>query len=170
MPSLRRFAILVPAISILAVSARPAFAQTPVEVKDQAGLFKPEAVKKANEAIRELEKKGFLLAIETYPAIPKEMIDRFKALDTKAKNEFFAEWGLKRAKELGGKTIHILLTNDPKHLQVSVAPEAEKSGFTPRDRQTLTRMMLDRLRNMQVDEALLDAVVVTTFVIRRGEK
>jgi hypothetical protein len=152
-------------------------------VKDDAKLFKAETIKLANEAIRDLDKKGVRLAVETYPAVPKDVAEQFEAMDVwmrflkendvkvpkeildklkganaKARDEYFARWGNRRAKEIGGNTILILLTNQPKHLEITVTPEVEKKGFTAKDRQTLTRAMLEKLRKSQVDEALIDAV------------
>src|SRR5439155_13629506 len=136
----------------------PLLAQEPAEVKDDAKLFKPETIKKANEAVRDLDKQRIRLAIETYPTVPTDMIDKVKAMNAKEREEFFSEWSRKRVKELGANTILILLTSEPKHLHVWVGGEAAKRGFTPEDREALTKGMLEKLRKMQVDEALLDAV------------
>lgn len=154
MPLLLRLAPCMVALGV----AFPLAAQAPGEVKDQAGFFKLETIKKANEAIEALNKKGIRLAIETYPTVPKESIEKVKEMDTKAREKFFQEWALKqRVKELGENTILILLTNEPKHLETAVGSEAKKK-FTPDDRKALTDAMLQKLRKMQVDDALLDAV------------
>src|SRR5438270_4615621 len=107
------------AVMALAFACVPLLAQEPADVKDDAKLFKAETLKKVNEAIRDLDKKGIRLAVETYPAVPKESADKLKALaswlafleengvqpppkdiadkltnvDTKAREEFFARWG-----------------------------------------------------------------------------
>ena len=159
-------------------------AQQPGEVKDDAKFFKAATVNAVNTAIRDLDKKGIRLAVETYPTGPKEgadklrafsawmeflkengvqpppkdIVEKLKNLDSRARDEFFARWGNKRAKELGGSTILILLTNEPKHLEVTVTPEAEKKGFSAKDRAALARAMLDKLRNGQLDDAVLEAV------------
>jgi len=133
-----------------------ASAQEPLEVKDQAGFFKAETIKSANEAARELAKKGIRLAIETYPTVPKESIDKVKEMKTEEREDFYKEWALKRVKDLGDNTILILLTNEPKHLETAVGAGARKK-FTPQDRKALTDAMLAKLKKMQVDDALLEA-------------
>jgi hypothetical protein len=132
-------------------------AQEPLEVKDQAGLFKAETIKKANEAARDLAKKGIRLAIETYPTVPKESIDKVKEMKADEREKFYVEWSLKRVKDLGENTVLILLTNEPKHLETAVGAEVKKK-FAQQDRKALTDAMLAKLRKMQVDDALLDAV------------
>ena len=132
-------------------------AQSPGAVKDQAGLFKPETIKKANEAIEDLNKKGIRLAIETYPTVPKESIDDVKKMDAKARDKFYLDWALGRVKDLGKNTILILATNEPKHLETASGPEAIMK-FPRKDREALTNAMLQKLRKMQVDDALLEAV------------
>src|SRR5437588_4056731 len=112
--------------------AGPVLAKEPA-VKDEAKFFKPETIQKANEAASELDKRGIRLAVETYPTVPKEMIDKVKAMEAKDREEFFTEWSRKRVKELGANTILILLTSEPKHFHLYVGPDAEKRGFTPKD-------------------------------------
>jgi hypothetical protein len=167
------------AIAVLAVSAKD-----PGEVKDDAKFFKADTVKKVNEAIRDLDKKGIRLAVETLPvpkdaaeklrafsawldllketgvqSPPKETTDKLKGLDKKAREEYFHRWAAKRAKELGPATILILVTNEPKHLEVGITPEIEKKGFTNKDKAALASAMIERLNKGQIDDALLDAVM-----------
>jgi TPM domain len=131
--------------------------QEPLEVKDSAGLFKAETIKTANEAARALAKKGIRLAIETYATVPKESIDKVKEMKTEERDKFYLEWSLKRVKDLGDNTILILLTKEPAHLETAVDAAALKK-FTPQDRKALTDAMLAKLRKMQLDDALLEAV------------
>ena len=158
-------------------------AQEPGEVKDDAKFFKADTVKKVNEAIRDFDKKGIRLAVETLPVPkdaaeklrafsawlellketgvqppPKDITDKLKGLDKKAREEYFTRWAGKRAKELGATTILILVTDEPKHLEVSMTPEVEKKGLSAKDRAALVRAMIDRLNKGQIDDALLDAV------------
>jgi uncharacterized membrane protein YgcG len=154
MPLVLRLAPCLVALGI----AYPLAAQAPGEVKDQAGFFKLETIKKANEAIEALNKKGIRLAVETYPTVPKESIEKVKEMDTKDREKFFQDWALKhRVKELGENTILILMTNEPKHLETAVGSEARKK-FSPDDRKALTDAMLQKLRNKLVDDALIEAV------------
>jgi hypothetical protein len=132
--------------------------EPPPGVRDEAGLFKAETVQKANEAIADLAKRGIRLAVETYPGVPKDAAEKFKAMDAKARDEFFGQWGKRRVEELGPSTIYILLTDQPKHLQISVGTEAQKRGFTPQDRAALVQQMLDELRTRHIDAALLGAI------------
>jgi hypothetical protein len=157
-----RIARLVPSMLVLVAVAAPLVGQDakepPVPVKDEAKLFKPETIKKAGETAQVLAKKGVNLVIETYATIPPDLTDKVKEMSAKDREAAFEEWARKRIKTLGAASFHIVLTNDPKHLQVTMGSEVLKKGFTAKDRQALTAAMLERLNKKQVDEALLDAL------------
>src|SRR5437879_2504423 len=126
MTSVRRLMLTV----VLMVAAGPLLAQEADEVKDGAKFFKPETVRQANEAVHALAKKGIRLVIETYPTVPPGITEKIKELDAKGREEAFEEWATKRVKALGASSVYILLTNDPKHLELRYGTEAGKKGLT----------------------------------------
>src|SRR5216110_1380382 len=91
---------LIPAVLIgwLAV-AGPASAVLVSEVKDDAGFFKPETIKKANGEIKEIkERYKHDLVVETYKTVPADRLDEVKKMDKESRNRFFEGWEVERAK------------------------------------------------------------------------
>lgn len=127
-------------------------------VKDDAKLFKPETIKKAEETARALAKKGIQLMIATYPTIPPGMTEKVKQMNAKEREAVFEEWSKKQLEKLGPGILQIVLTDDPKHLQVTIGADVIKKGFTAEDRQKLTRAMLEKLNKNQIDAALEGAL------------
>src|SRR5438045_1397751 len=77
-----------------------AYAALVSEVKDDAGFFSADAIKKANaeiKAIKEQLKKD--LVIETYKELPADKKQAYEkvAKDSKERAHFFEEWGRERA-------------------------------------------------------------------------
>jgi hypothetical protein len=140
------------------------------KVKDDAKLFKAETVAKADEAVRDLARKGIRLVIETYPTVPAGIPEKVKEVDAKTREKVFEEWARSRLETLGANAFDIVITNDPKHLQVTMGAEVRKKGFTLEDRQALTRAMLQRLGKGQIDEALLEAIATLRKHFEAAEK
>src|SRR6516225_4559950 len=107
--------LLAPALVLTSLmDAGPAKALTP-EVKDHAGLFKPETVAQANKMLRDIERRHRVdLLIETFPTPPAGR----EADASKDKAKFFSQWGLQRARESGVKGVYVLICKEPPHVQV----------------------------------------------------
>src|SRR5947209_14362260 len=97
------------------------------EIRDEAKFFSPEAVKKANEQIREIfAKHGKDLLIETFPSVPADELDKVKAMDAKAKAEYFSKQSIDRARQRVVNGIYILVVREPKYLYVEITPEGRE--------------------------------------------
>lgn len=127
-------------------------------IKDEAKLFKPETIRTAEAAGRDLAKKGVRLVVETYPTVPPGIDDKAKDMNAKDRAQAFEEWGLYHIKRYGPAAFQIVITNDPKFLEITTGPAIRKKGFTPKDREALTRTMIEKLRNKQIDEAIESAL------------
>lgn len=140
------------------------------EVRDEAGFFSPDAVRRANEVIQDIErdfKKDLL--IETFPTVPADRAEEFKKLDSAGRKKFFSDWAIERARAAKVNGVYIMLVKNPGHLQVEVGQETRKKAFTTANREELEERMLKKLREAAKapdeaakkkihDEALLDAV------------
>ena len=104
---------LVPMLVVgLLFAAEWAAAASP-EVKDGAGFFSADVVKKANEQIKEIKEHHQKdMMIETVTAAPKEA----QELRGDARNKFFEEWAAKQAKAANVNDIYIVMTKQPSHL------------------------------------------------------
>jgi uncharacterized membrane protein YgcG len=91
------------------------------EVRDQGKFFSPEALKKADEQIREIYRKyGQDVLVETFNSLPGEDVEKLKALDNKARGEHYAKWAKERVKEKVVNGIYVLITREPRYLYAEV--------------------------------------------------
>lgn len=126
------------------------------EVKDEGDFFKPEAIARANQGIREIKNKYKKdLVIETYKGIADKRKDDLEKL---GKKRFFEEWARNRARALEVDGIYILICKEPPQLQVEVGNETEKKAFPTRDRDRLLELLLGRFKKKEFDEGLSEAV------------
>jgi hypothetical protein len=124
------------------------------EVKDDAGFFSAEAVKKANVIIKEIKNQFDKdLIIETYKAIPKDLLNQF---EKEGKSPFFRDWARSRAKSLEVNGVFILICKDPGHLEVEVGNVTGQKAFTTGNRDKLAGLLLEKFRAKEFDRALLD--------------
>jgi hypothetical protein len=133
----RSTGMLVLAVA-LAVAAR-AHAVAP-EIRDEGKFFSPEAVKKANEQLRDIYRKyGKDVLIETLASIPADHLEKVKAMSDKDKTAYFRKQVLDRVKERVVNGIYILVTKEPKYLYVDITPKA---------RNVFDREFYDRVREL----------------------
>jgi hypothetical protein len=110
------------------------------EIRDDGKFFSPEAVKKANEQIRDLYSKyNKDLLIETFPSVPADQLEKVKAMNAKDKADYFHKQAVDRAKQRVVHGIYILVTKEPKYLYVEITPQA---------RETFNRDFYNRLREI----------------------
>jgi len=136
--------------------AGPARAVFPPPVKDDAKLFSPETLEKANKKIRALYGESRKdVVIETYLTIPADLEKKYKEL---GKAKFFAEWAAQRVNDLGVNGVYILICKDPAHLQIAVDEQTRKKAFSLADRDKLARKMLEQFRDKKFDAGLLEGI------------
>src|SRR5438552_650687 len=134
----------IPVPTVLAawlLSAGTTFAIVP-QVKDDAGFFSAEAVRKANEILRDIERRHHKDAlVETFKTVPSGSEEKAKGRD---KAQFFEDWARRRFRENGVTGIYILITKNPGHIQVELGDETRKRAFTDRDRAHLRDVLLSK--------------------------
>jgi hypothetical protein len=146
------------AVAWLALSGRAA-AVTP-EIRDEGKFFSADAIKKANEIIREIYGKYDRdLLIETFATVPggEDERDKVKRMDAKEKSEYFRKWAIKRAETAVVNGVYILVCKDPTNFQIQIT----KKGRTAFDRQSFMKLretILDEFRDKRFDEGLLAGV------------
>ena len=141
-----------------------------VEVKDEAGFFSPEAVKKAIHEIVAIDQRyAKELVVETFKEIPA---DRKKDYSPDKRKEFFYKWAQERARANKVNGVYVLICKDPPHLQVEVGNETQKKAFTIKDRDKMAQMLLKQFREKKFDDGLAEAVKFfeTTLKSNLGEK
>jgi uncharacterized protein len=161
---IRRWHVVIAAFGLAGclISAPPAHAAAP-RVNDEAKIFSPAAVDKANEDIAEMSRRFKKdLVIETFAKAPEKWAAELaKAKTAEERSRAYVRWQaeLTRAKRLTG--VHVLLCMSPKHVHVWVGQETSKDSFTLLDRDKLREQLVDKLKQEKYDEAL---EATTTFV------
>ena len=142
------------ALTLLAVPAR---AVAPV-IADAGEFFSAEAVKKANEQIRELYRKYQRdLLIETFKGPPEADAEKIKAMSRGDREKYYEKWARQRGESVGVNGIYILATKQPAFLQVEVSPSFG-SVVDETARRRLVDMLLNDFRDKHFDAALDDAI------------
>ena len=138
-------------------------------VRDEAGFFTPDTVRKANEEILALRKQFKVdLLIETVDRVASDKITQVREMNAAERNQFFSTWALDRTSAAGIRGVYVLICKDPGHLQVEVGKEAQKEAFTTEDRDKLRDVLLTHFKKNEHDQGLLAAVALVRDTIQRN--
>jgi uncharacterized membrane protein YgcG len=138
--------------------ARLAFAVAP-EVRDGAHLFSNDAMRQANEQIRDIMRKhGRDLLIETFASAPPTPgADKLRAMSVEERNKFFERWATERAGNAMVNGVYVLVCKDPQHVTVDITPKAQPL-IDSRARQQLQEILLNNFREKRFDIGLIAGV------------
>jgi hypothetical protein len=154
-------------------------------VHDEAKLFRPETVARADARIEEMRRLYHRdLLVETVPAAPDADRERLRHLPAPEAVKFFDQWARERAKAAGVDGVAVLVCVDPPHVRVTAWPESADEVFPEDRRERLRKLLAQRLRVGQPrswlphwltrarpgdpDEALLDAVAQVRAALREA--
>jgi hypothetical protein len=129
------------------------------EIKDEGKFFSADAVKKANEIIREIAgKSGKDLLIETFATVPGDEAERekVKKMDGKEKYDYFRKWAAKRAEAAVVNGVYILICKDPTFFKIEVDRKS-RSTFDSGAVKKLQEIVLGEFRDKRYDDGLLAA-------------
>ncbi|HSU65646.1 MAG TPA: TPM domain-containing protein [Tepidisphaeraceae bacterium] len=125
-------------------------------IRDEAKFFSADAIDQAQQIIRQIDHQHqHDVLVETVPQVPNDQKDEFSRL---GKEKFFELWAEARATQQGVNGVYILVCRNPSRLQVAVGNITSKRLFTIDDRNVLAKLLIDRFRQKQFDQGLLDAV------------
>ena len=140
----------------LGLTAAASAANVAPLIKDDGKFFSADAVAKANQKIKKIAQDfNKDLLIETFPEIPADLKKDYK---DENKREFFDKWARDRAFENAVNGAYVLVCKSPAHLQVEVGKETQKKAFTPRNRNELVKILIDKFKVKKYDEGLEEAV------------
>lgn len=127
------------------------------QVNDQAGFFSADAIKKAEQTIAGIQRRGGRkVVVETFQTLPPELKSSYS---NARKNQFYQSWIEERGKATGSD-IHILAVREPAHLEVGANTATRQRAFTPSDHQATSRAMLERFRAKRFDDGLLEGLAM----------
>jgi hypothetical protein len=162
---MRLHALTLPALLVCLAAVGPAPAG-PHEVRDQAELFRPDTVAKADEVIRDIKSTYHQdVLIETYAELPADLREKSKLkqwFGSGPDQAQVARWAEERARGQGVAGIYVFVCKKPERLHVYVSPETEAKAFTKKDRETLQQRLRDGLKPNQDHDATL--LAATSFV------
>jgi len=145
------------ALVCLVVAAPGAQAVAP-EIKDDGKFFSADAVKKANDQIREIARKYDKdILIETFAGVPADQAESFAKLTKEERTKFLKKWAEERAHTAVVNGIYVLICKEPSHLEYL---RTGKAG-TALDNQTVSKaveLLLTDFRMKHYDEGLLACV------------
>jgi uncharacterized membrane protein YgcG len=140
----------------LAVTSRTA-AIAP-EVKDEGKFFSAEAIKKANDEIREIMRKYDRdVLVETFVTVPDTHKEKVKAMSPKERNEFFRSWANDRIQTNVVNGVYILVCADPTYVRIEITAKAQ-SVFDRAVYEKLGKLLLGQFKMKNFDAGLLAAV------------
>jgi uncharacterized protein len=148
-------------LSTLVATALLAAVPAPVQanVRDEAHLFQPNTVEKANALIREIwQRDGKDLLVETLAEPPAGKMDEATSADPKVKDRFFKNWALTRAREAHVNGVYVLICKEPGHVEIEVGDDTRRRAFSDEDRRRLTQIFIDHFRKKEFDTGLLQGV------------
>ena len=130
-----------------------------VDVSDAGHFFSPEALEKANEAIREIEKKsGHEIRIETHATVPADKVDAVAKMDRAQRQEFMNEWTKDRARAVKENGTLILICKEPAHAKTWFSGKLKDAGMTQSDCNQVSNVLVEGLKNKNNDGALKETV------------
>jgi hypothetical protein len=128
------------------------------EIRDDAKMFSPAAVKKADDAIRKIyidHDRDVL--IETFASVPAEDLEKVKAMDKAEKTTYFTRWAKDRVTQRGVNGVYVLICKEPRFLRAGVVekvPHRFPKGFADVVEETL----LKDFKDAHFDEGLEQVV------------
>jgi hypothetical protein len=141
----------VPIAAVVAgwLTAAGAYAAVP-EIRDEAGIFKPETVRKANEIIRDIHDRFHKdLLIEAFKTAPGNRAEELRKMDPKEREQFFTNWLKERARESRVDGVYVLICMNPGHIEVGVGKETVKKAFTHQNKQELERILVNPFKKKE---------------------
>ena len=158
--------LLAPALAVVCLAAAgPALALTP-EVKDQAGFFKPEAIKQANQLIRDIQRQHHVdLMIETFVKPPagreqEASADHWQRFSRSGLVNAPASWGL--------MAFTCSFANLPRMCKWKSATIQGRKHSQKKDRTRLVKILLSRFNAKEYDEGLLEGVRLVRDTVDRN--
>jgi uncharacterized protein len=128
------------------------------DIKDEAGFFSADALKKAQAKLDEMDRKHQRhLMIRTFKAPPTGDA-RAESKDQDVRNQFFRGWADELANKANLNGVIILISRNPGHVEVRVGDATTSKLFTSADSKELAEELIRRFKNKEYDTGLVEAV------------
>jgi hypothetical protein len=129
------------------------------EVKDDAGLFRPETVTRANEEIQELERQcGKQLVIHTVAGVPEGHDKAVSGMRRREKDKFFTDWAEERARDNHVDGVFVLVCKSPAYAKAVLSGDTDERLFPRDERDDLEKRLTPKAQGQGADPDLLEAI------------
>ncbi len=140
-------------------------------VRDQAGLFSPEARQKADVEYAALRDIYHLdVVVETAAAPPEELRKKISGMRSAHAAPLLHAWAAERADREEIKGVYILICTEPRDVEVLASPEVLQHDFTNYDANRLHSLLINMKAGpnhvAQRDKRLLEAAVQIREAVR----
>ncbi len=148
----RHFPMAIAALAFV-VGAQPSLADA--GIRDEAGLFSPEAVRKAEAVVRKMasehKKELYIETLATLPSVEKGGPD---LKNDAATRKWLNEYAIGRAKSHSVDGVYFLLVKEPRKFQFEVGSKTQEKAFTQTNRVEAEKLIVPYLKDRKMDEAL----------------
>jgi hypothetical protein len=145
------------AVAVALTLAGRAAAVAP-QIKDDGKFFSADAVKKANDDIREISRKYDKdLLVETFAGVPEAQKEKVAAMSRAERSNFVRAWARERAQANVVHGVYVLVCRSPAQLYVEVTPRG-RAAIDEEARKKLIETLATNFQEQKFDEGLQAAV------------
>lgn len=135
------------------------------QVWDPAHFFKAETLLEVDPILQDIDRKFYKdLMVETFPSIPDDLKRLYQE---KGKEKFFQDWAAYEGGRIKLNGVLILISAEPRRVEVSIGLDTRRKAFTEADRVELVQHLTGAFSQGSFDKGLVDAV---KFVQDRMDK
>jgi uncharacterized membrane protein YgcG len=141
----------------LMIAGSPRLARAGVhQVWDEAHLFKAETLLEVEPILQEIDARFYKdLMIETFASIPDDLKSTYSKQDVAT---FYDRWSIVEGNAAKVNGVLILITAQPRHLNVYVGLDTRNKAFTLDDRTELVAILTNAFREANYDAGLISGV------------
>lgn len=152
----RMFPVTLAALALI-VGAQPLLADA--GIRDEAGVFSPEAVRKAETTIKKMaaehKKELYIETLASLPSVEKGGPD---VKNEAATRKWINEYAIGRFKSHSVNGIYFLLVKEPRKYQFEIGTNTQNRAFTQTNRDEAEHVIIPYLKERKMDDALLALV------------
>src|SRR5690349_21667459 len=109
------------------------------QVWDPAHFFQAETLMEVDQVLQDIDRKFYKdLMIETFPSIPDDLKRLYQE---KGKEKFFQDWAAYEGGRIKLNGMLILISAEPRRVEVSIGLDTRRKAFTDADRVELVQRL-----------------------------
>lgn len=156
-------------LAVLTACLWPATGRASIhQVWDQGHFFQPETLLQMETLLEDIDSKfNKDLMIETFASIPDDLKPK---VQEKGKEQFFEDWTMYEGSRLKVNGIIIVITGEPRHIQVAIGLDTRRKAFTEKDRDELVKILITAFSKKPTPDYDKGIIAAAEFVRDRMAK